>query len=60
MIIPPHILHFILFLYFIPPVDHEWSSEWRIWIDNSESKMTDREGWSYAVNFDGLTRGKFI
>lgn len=41
----------------LPPQDHQWVGDWKLDIDVG-SKRTDSEGWSYAVNFDGLVKGK--
>ena len=41
----------------LPPPDREWVGDWKLWVDTI-TKQTDKDGWSYAVNFDGLTKGK--
>ena len=39
-----------------PPSDHEWVGDWKLCVE-LQSKQTDSEGWSYAVNFHNLSKG---
>ena len=39
-----------------PPSDHEWVGDWKLCVED-ESRHTDSDGWSYAVNFHNLSKG---
>lgn len=39
-----------------PPTDHEWVGDWHLCVE-LETKQTDRDGWSYGVNFNSLSKG---
>ena len=41
----------------LPPPDHEWVGDWKLWVDTA-TKQTDKDGWSYALKFEGLTKGR--